>query len=296
MPVLLVLAAGLGSRYGGLKQMEGVGPNGETILDFTVFDAVRAGFDEVVFVIRPEMEQAFRQKVIRKFGSRIRCRLVHQTLDSMTGGFAVPAERVKPWGTGHAVLVAREQVKAPFAVVNADDYYGPDSLKRIATHLSQRPEGFAMVGYVLRNTLSDHGTVARGICSVDKSGKLEAVVETTAIAREGEGAVYFDEQGKRQTLSGDELVSMNLWGFPPTFLDDLGRGFKFFLEKQGDLPSAEYFLPAVVSRLIEEEGLEVQVLVSEDRWFGVTYREDVGPVRARLRQLANEGVYPDRLW
>jgi UTP-glucose-1-phosphate uridylyltransferase len=296
MPTLVVLAAGLGSRYGGLKQLVGVGPGGETLLEYSVYDAIRGGFEKAVFVIRPEIEEAFRAGLIRKFERHIQCRCVHQTLYSGLDASRVPTGRVKPWGTGHAVLVAREEVREPFAVINADDYYGRDSIAGLADHLFRRPDESALVGYLLRNTLSEHGSVARGVCSCDESMSLEKVVERTAIHREGSGGWFVDDRGTRHTLTGDELVSMNLWGFHPTFFDQLQSQFDDFLATRGDDPGAEFFLPSAVNRLIELGQVRVRVLASEDRWFGVTYREDEALVRRRLLDLTRNGLYPERLW
>ncbi len=296
MSTLVVMAAGIGSRYGGLKQMEGVGPAGEILLEYSVFDAIEAGFDRAVFVVRPEIRQAFEARLVRRFERRIVCHMVDQTLDAGLGDRTPPAGRIKPWGTGHAVLAARDLLDEPFAVINADDFYGRDSLTLMARHLEAGSGEYALVGYRLRNTLSEHGSVARGVCSHDASMRLLSVVERTRIEPAGHGARYFDEEGQAHPLSGDELVSMNLWGFTPAFLDPLAAAFRRFLERHGDDPKQEFFLPTVVNELIGAGQAVVRILPSRDRWFGVTYREDVPAVRAELEKLRRQGLYPDRLW
>ncbi len=297
MPILLVMAAGIGSRYGGLKQMEGVGPAGETLLEYSVFDAVEAGFGRVVFVVRPEIHDVFEARFVCRFQRRIPCVLVDQTLEVGLGSRLPPAGRVKPWGTGHAVLTARQLLDEPFAVINADDFYGRDSLALMARHLEAGSGEYALVGYRLRNTLSAHGSVARGVCSVDPSMHLLSIVERTRIEPAGEGSArYFDEEGHPHPLSGDELVSMNLWGFTPEFLQPLAASFRHFLERYGDDLKQEFFLPTVVNELIAARTAVVRVLPSRDRWFGVTYREDVPAVRAELENLRKQGLYPERLW
>lgn len=297
MPTLLVMAAGIGSRYGGLKQMEGVGPAGETLLEYSVFDAVEAGFGRVVFVVRPEIHEVFKARFVCRFQRRIACGLVDQTLEMGLGSRLPPAGRVKPWGTGHAVLVARQMLDEPFAVINADDFYGRDSLELMARHLEADSGEYALVGYRLRNTLSEYGSVARGVCSVDPSMRLLGIVERTRIEPDGEGgARYFDEGGRPHPLSGDELVSMNLWGFTPEFLEALAVSFQHFLERYGDDLKHEFFLPTVVNELIAARTAVVRVLPSRDRWFGVTYREDVPAVRRELEKLRKQGLYPSQLW
>ena len=296
MPTLVVLAAGIGRRYGGLKQLAGVGPGGETLLEYSIYDAIRSGFDKAVFVIRPEIEVAFRAGLVVRFERHIRCRFVHQTLQAGLEGLSAPPDRTKPWGTGHAVLAARDEVREPFAVVNADDYYGRESISRVADHLSRGSEEYALAGYLLRNTLSEHGSVARGVCEYEESMVLRKVVERTAIHAEGDGAWFVDESGLRRNLTGDELVSMNLWGFPPSFFAHLRSRFDEFVATRGHDPTAEFFLPSAVNRLIELGLTRVNVLVSMDHWFGVTYRDDEVTVRRRILDLVEQGLYPERLW
>jgi dTDP-glucose pyrophosphorylase len=296
MPTLVVMAAGIGSRYGGLKQLDGVGPAGELLLEYSIFDAVEAGFTSVVFVIRPDTEADFRSRLVRRFESRIPCRLVHQTLDRCLGDFRPPPDRLKPWGTGHAVLVAAEAVSGPFGVINADDYYGRESFAALARHLESGTREYGLVGYVLRNTLSEHGSVARGVCRYDPEMRLVEVVERTRIEPEGTGARFTDESGAVTRLTGHELVSMNLWGFPEEFFGNLKDSFRSFLEEHAGEVKKEFFLPSVVNALVARGQATVRVLPSRDRWFGVTYRDDVPRVRAELQALQDSGHYPKRLW
>ena len=278
----------MGSRYGGLKQIDPVGPSGETVLDYAVFDAIRAGFGRAVFVLRRELEEPFRKAVIAKYSGRIAVETAFQSTDDLPRGVGAPAGREKPWGTGHAVWCARAALHGPFAVINADDFYGAGSFVRLAAFL-RRAEGarFAMVGYRLANTLSESGTVSRGVC-LEKDGRLVAITEERAIARADVGG------GGRFT--GDEVVSMNFWGFTPAVFDGLGAGLRAFLAARGSDPKAEFYLPAAVSELISKGEASVEVLPGEDEWFGITYREDGPRVSAAIRALVARGAYPARLF
>lgn len=309
---LVVLAAGMGSRYGGLKQIDPVGPSGETVLDYAVFDAIRAGFTRVVFVIRRDFEALFREKFGARYAGRIAVDYVFQSLADVPPGFAVPAGREKPWGTGHAVWCAREVVRDNFAVINADDFYGADSFRQLGEFLAPAAAGamapespraaqaaFAMVGFRLANTLSEHGTVARGVCAEGADGLLRSIVERTNISRENTGA--------GREYRGDEIVSLNCWGFTPALFTGLDAQFREFLATLGgrapasaapgmDPSKAEFYLPAVVSAMIERGQASVRVLATEGKWFGVTYREDRSRVEAAIAALVQAGSYPARLW
>ncbi|MEY2881336.1 MAG: hypothetical protein RLZZ15_3716 [Verrucomicrobiota bacterium] len=313
---LLVLAAGMGSRYGGLKQIDPVGPSGETVLDYAVFDALRAGFTRVVFVIRKDFEQLFREKIGARYAGRIAVDYVFQSLDQLPPGFAVPAGREKPWGTGHAVWCARDAVRENFAVINADDFYGADSFARLGAFLSGNRKSefenrkFAMVGFKLANTLSEHGAVSRGLCTADATGALVSVTETHGITREATGA------GAGMKFSGDEIVSLNCWGFTPALFAGLDGEFRAFLGSVGaaapaprseetrgegaaapaNLLKAEFYLPGAVSTLIARREATVAVLPTESAWFGITFREDKPRVEAAIAALVREGKYPARLW
>jgi NDP-sugar pyrophosphorylase family protein len=287
-PTLLVLAAGMGSRYGGLKQIDPVGPSGETVLDYAVFDAIRAGFGRVVFVVRREFEESFRSAVTAKYAGRIAVDLVHQSLDDLPQGFDVPAGREKPWGTGHAVWCAREAISGPFAVINADDFYGSRSFTGLAAFLARATgSGFAIVGFSLANTLSENGTVSRGVCEV-RAGRLSSITEQRAIAR--------GDVGPGRRFSGDEIVSMNLWGFTPAVFEGLDTALRAFLASSGSDPKAEFYLPAAVSGLISRGAATVDVIPSTDSWFGITYREDRPHVAEAIRSLVATGKYPPRLF
>jgi UTP-glucose-1-phosphate uridylyltransferase len=287
-PTLLVLAAGIGSRYGGMKQIEPVGPSGETVLDYAVFDAVRAGFARVVFVVRRESEVAFRAAVTAKYSGRVAVDLVHQSLDELPQGFDLPAGREKPWGTGHAVWCARDAIKEPFAVINADDFYGAGSFAVLSAFLSNaHGTVFAIVGFRLAHTLSENGTVSRGVCAVQGS-RLSSITEEKAIAR--------SDVGPARRFSGDEVVSMNFWGFTPAVFGGLETALRAFLSASGADPSAEFYLPAAISGLIAKGGATVEVIPSADEWFGITYREDRPRVAAAIGALVAAGAYPARLF
>ncbi|WP_414662586.1 nucleotidyltransferase family protein [Horticoccus sp. 23ND18S-11] len=288
---LVVLAAGMGSRYGGLKQIDPVGPGGETVLDYAVYDALRAGFDRIVFVIRRDFEALFREKIGARYAGRAAVDYVFQSLDALPAGSVPPAGREKPWGTGHAVWCARAAIRGGFAVINADDFYGADSFRQLADFLRGKTTtdtGYAMVGFRLANTLSEHGTVARGVCSSDRTGALSSIVEQTGIAAADVGA------GKKYT--GEEIVSMNCWGFTPAFFAGLDAQFRAFLAERGSELKAEFYLPAAVSTLIARGEATVRVLPTESTWFGVTYREDKPRVEAAIVGLVQAGLYPAKLW
>lgn len=296
---LVVLAAGLGSRYGGLKQIDPVGPSGEIVLDYAVFDAIRAGFDRVVFVIRRDFEALFREKIGARYTGRIAVDTVFQSLDALPPGFTPPAGREKPWGTGHAVWCAREAVTGKFAVINADDFYGADSFRQLADFLRRDvpapverslagPAEFALVGFRLANTLSEHGAVSRGVCGIDAGGELESIVEQTDIRPVDVGA------GRKFT--GAEIVSMNCWGFSPGLFSRLDAQFREFLRTRAGEAKAEFYLPAAVSAMIAAKEAVVRVLPTSATWFGVTYREDRPRVQAAIEALVRAGLYPDRLF
>ena len=295
-PTLLVLAAGMGSRYGGLKQIEAVGPSGETIIDYSIFDAMRAGFGKLVFIIRKDIEQPFKEVVGSRFEKSIAVDYVFQELDKIPAGFSVPAGRTKPWGTTQAILMAADAIKEPFAVINADDFYGAESYQVMSKHLQAASDDYAMVGFVLRNTLSEFGTVARGVCRVGSDGFLEQVVELTAIARDGDHAKDTAGDGTVTMLTGDEPVSMNMFGFTPQVFGKLQEHFKKFLEANGADLKKECYIPSTVNEMLVAKQTKVKVLRSNDSWFGVTYREDHAHVVESIRQLVKSGKYPESLW
>ncbi len=294
-PTLLILAAGMGSRYGGLKQIDPIGPNGEAIIDYSIYDAIQAGFGKLVFIIRPDIEAVFRETLGQKYEAHLPVAYVHQTLDLLPAGYTVPSERQKPWGTGHAVLVAEAAINEPFAVINADDFYGASAYKVMHAHLTQSAADYALVGFVLRNTLSDYGTVSRGICEVDAQGYIKSVTEITKIEKDGQQARYVDEAGQTQILSGDELVSMNLWGFTPAIFAQLRDLFGEFLQKRGHEPKAEFYIPYAVNHLIAQQQAQAKILTSHDSWFGMTYQEDKPYVTRSIQALVEQGQYPQQL-
>jgi NDP-sugar pyrophosphorylase family protein len=297
-PTLLVLAAGLGTRYGGLKQIDAIGPYGQTIIDYSIYDGLRAGFGRVVFVIRHDFEEAFKEKVSRKFEGFVEATYAYQELDACLGDFPLPSEREKPWGTGHAILVARDAIQSPFAVVNADDYYGRESLQKIVGFLTNDggPNDYAMVGYTLKNTLSEYGTVARGVAECDEHMFLKRVVERKRIEKTATGARYLDADGTPHALTGEEPVSMNLWGFRPSLFGFLESQFARFLAEHGHERDSELYIPFIVDRLVTGGQATVKVLPTDDPWFGVTYRADKSIATACMRKLIDAGVYPERLW
>ena len=299
-PTLFVLAAGMGSRYGGLKQLDGLGPNGETIMDYSIFDAIRGGFGKIVFVIRKDFEEDFRKKIISKYENHIPVEVVFQSIDKLPEGFTCPAERVKPWGTNHAVLMGKEVIREPFAVINADDFYGRDSFAVIGKFLSELPEGakntYCMVGFRVGNTLSESDTVARGICSTDENRHLTTVVERTEIMRINGVVSYKDENGEWVGIEDNTPVSMNMWGFTPDYFNYSEEYFIDFLKENIDKPKAEYYIPLMVNKLINDGTATVEVLDTTSRWFGVTYAADRQGVVDKLQALADSGEYPSKLF
>ena len=298
-PSLVVLAAGIGNRYGGLKQVDAFGPNGETIIDYSVFDAVRAGFGRVVFVIRRSIEEEFRRAFLSRLEGRVDVSCVFQELEDVPAGCLVPAGRTKPWGTSQAVLAASAVVREPFAAINADDFYGRSGFESMAAFLSERENGeprYAMVGYRLDRTLSEHGSVARGVCEVGPDGFLTGIVERLNIARSGGVIRAAGDGGAGIELRPDAVVSMNFWGFTPTFFDHARREFEAFIKSCPDPLKSEIYIPLVINDLILRGLAVVRVLESADSWFGVTYREDKSRVAAAIRALVESGAYPSRLW
>ena len=301
-PVLVIMAAGMGSRYGGLKQLDPVGNHGQLIIDYSIYDARRAGFETVVFVIKPEIETDFKAAIGDRVSKVMDVKYAYQLKEDLPEGYSVPAGRTKPWGTAHAALAARDIVDGPFAVINADDYYGPEAYREIYNYLSTHQDGdvyeYVMVGYLLKNTVTENGTVARGVCEETADHYLTQVTERTKIEK-GEPPRYTEDDGKTWTnLSADTIVSMNMWGFTRSFLDEALARFPAFLDKAlAENPEkGEYFLPTVVSQLIDEGKARVKVLRSEDKWYGVTYREDKPTVVAAIAEKTAAGLYPDRLW
>ncbi|QGY45501.1 nucleotidyltransferase [Maribellus comscasis] len=297
-PTLLILAAGMGSRFGGLKQVEPVGPNGEAIIDYSIYDAIKAGFGKVVFIIRESFADAFKEKFDKKLQGKIQVEYVYQELDNLPEGFTLPEGREKPWGTAHAILVAKDAVKEPFCALNADDFYGYNAYKVMADYLSEskKESEYSMVGYRLKNTLSDFGTVSRGICDVDREKNLQKIVETTKILKKGKEIVSVEEGGIENQLTGNEIVSMNNWGFKPAIFDILEEKFIDFLKTEIHKPKSEMYIPSVVFELIQEKKVEVQVLEANSPWFGVTYKEDKPFVVEKIRELINKGEYPEKLF
>jgi len=298
-PALLVLAAGIGSRYGGLKQIDSVGPNQESIIDYSIYDAIKAGFEKVVFVIRLDFKDAFEEKISSRFNQRIETTYVFQELQECLGGFQLPAERKKPWGTAHAVLAAKNVIKEPFVVINADDYYGPNAFKTLKNYFDTSPAAkndYLMVGYVLRNTLSDFGAVSRGVCECDDRMLLAKVVERTNIEKLNDQIKYLDAASNEHKLTGEEIVSMNFWGFKPSIFSYLQSQFEEFLNNFGNDPDSEFFIPTVVNNLIENQKASVKVLKTNDSWFGITYQSYKEIVINKINQLIKKGVYPAKLW
>ncbi|MBS1920362.1 MAG: nucleotidyltransferase [Bacteroidetes bacterium] len=295
-PTLLVLAAGMASRYGSMKQIQGFGPHGETIMDYSIYDSIRAGFGKVVFIIRRDFAENFRNIIEPKIKGRIAIEYVYQELDSFTEGYPAPAERTKPWGTAHAVLCAKTAIHEPFAVINADDFYGSDGFFKAARFLQQecRDDVFSIIGYELVKTLSENGSVSRGVCEVDKENYLISVVERTKIYREGNKIVYDDADGKHETAF-DSKVSMNFWCFPASAFAFIQKMFLKFLKEKGTDPKAEFFIPIIGDQFIKEGG-KIKLIPTSAQWFGVTYKEDAPEVKKSLSALISQGEYPERLW
>ena len=298
-PTLFVLAAGMGSRYGGLKQLDSLGPNGETIMDYSIYDAIKSGFGKVVFVIRKDFEQDFRDKILSKYEGHVPVEVVFQSTDALPEGVTCPADRTKPWGTNHAVLMGKDVIKEPFAVINADDFYGRDAFEVIAKELSRprdRKGDYCMVGFRVGNTMTENGSVARGVCE-NKDGLLTSVVERTAISYDDNHDIVFtDENGEVQKLAPSTPVSMNLWGFTPDYFDYSEREFVNFLKKDINTPKAEFFIPLVIDTLINSGEATVKVLDTESKWFGVTYAADRPGVVAKFAELHKDGTYPEKLF
>ncbi|MDR0519468.1 MAG: nucleotidyltransferase [Clostridiales Family XIII bacterium] len=301
-PTLIVMAAGMGSRYGGLKQIDPVTEQGEIIIDFSLYDALMAGFEEVVFIIKKEMEKDVRALMDGGAGRRVNIKYAYQDIAEVPAGFAVPEGREKPWGTGHAVLAAKALVDGPFAVINSDDYYGPAAYQLMHEYLMGASDDdmlrYAMVAYRLANTVTEHGSVARGICRIDGSGNLAGIDERLKVARRDGGIAYEDENGEWVGVPAEQPVSMNFWGFTKSFMGELESGLSDFFEN--DVPQnpqkAEYLLPRIVDRLLAEGRAAVNVMESDDRWYGVTYKEDKAQVMAAMQSLKDRGLYPEKLW
>ena len=297
-PTLFVLAAGMGSRYGGLKQIDGLGPSGETIMDYSVYDALRAGFGKVVFVIRKDFEEAFRKAVISKYADKVPCEVCFQSVDSVPEGCTYNPERTKPWGTNHAVLMAKDLIKEPFAVINADDFYGRESFQVLADYLKS-VEGttgkYCMVGYRVANTLSENGSVSRGVCATDENGYLTDVVERTKIEKVGDKIIY-TEDGVDTEIAPNSPVSMNMWGFTPEYFEYVEKAFVEFLQARGQELKSEFYIPTLVNDMIRSGKATCKVLDTTSKWFGVTYAEDRPQVVMKINNLVREGVYPEKLF
>lgn len=299
-PTLFVLAAGMGSRYGGLKQLDPLGPSGETIMDYSIYDAIRAGFGKIVFVIRHDFEQDFKEKIISKYEGHIPVETVFQSIDALPEGFTAPGDRTKPWGTGQAILMGKDAISEPFAVINADDFYGADAFRVLAEYLSGHsgePGKYSMVAFNVGNTLSENGTVSRGVCTPDEDNNLKNVVERTSIGYTDDGTIAFtDENGCRQTLAPETPVSMNFWGFTPDLFPHLEEQFREFLSEKINTPKAEFYIPTVVQNMIDAGQATVRILPTTSKWFGVTYLEDRQKVVDQLRRLVDEKQYPTPLF
>lgn len=298
-PSIVILAAGIGSRYGSLKQVDQVGPSGETIIDYSIYDALRAGFGDVIFVIRKSIEEELKEALLKRWERRADVGYVFQELEDVPAGFQVPPDRKKPWGTSHAVLAAEKKVGGPFAVINADDFYGAGAFKVMADFLlkvKSEENAYSLVGYDLSSTLSEHGSVARGVCQADDQGMLVDIVERVHIEKTLRGIFFKDGQGQLAPFRGDEIVSMNFWGFTPTFFGFIKRAFENFLAENLKNPKAEIFIPLVINKLVKNGQVTVKVLETKEKWFGVTYREDKPRVKEELVKLVAAGVYPKKLW
>lgn len=299
-PTLLILAAGIGSRFGGLKQAEGVGPSGEAILDYSIYDALQAGFKKVVFVIRQDILEDMQRIFFDKWKDKIDLDYVFQEMEYLPGGYKPPLDRIKPWGTGHAIWVAKEKVKEPFCVINADDFYGRRSYELAGSFLSNMENlllgRYALIGYILKNTLSEHGFVSRAECQKDDNGFLKSITERLKIKREGEKVVYEDNNGETRAISEETVVSMNIWGFMPSLFNHLEQEMIVFLKENSDNMKAEFLLPDVIDKLIKSGEVEIPVLPTDAQWFGMTYKEDLEIVRGKLAELVRRGDYPTPIW
>jgi NDP-sugar pyrophosphorylase family protein len=296
-PTLLIMAAGLGSRYGSLKQIEPIGPGGEAIIDYSVYDAIRAGFGKVVFVIKKEIEDDFKGSLLKRFENRIETSYVFQELDMLPEGFSLPPDRIKPWGTAHAIMISESAIDTPFAAINADDFYGFESFMELNRFLTgnNKETDYCMVGYKLKNTLSEHGTVSRGLCDIDQSGFLRTVTELTKIKKEGAGIVYY-ENDEVISLPEESIVSMNMWGFTGTVFPKIKERFSAFLKECINDPKAEFYIPTMVDLLIKSGEARVKVLESNATWFGITYKEDKEAVKRSILSKIDSGEYPRKLW
>lgn len=297
-PTLLVLAAGMGSRYGGNKQLDEVGPSGETIIDYSIFDAIRAGFGKIVFVIRRDIEDQVKERFVEKLSDKIEVDYVFQEITNLPEGVKVSPERSKPWGTSHAILVTESKIKEPFGVINADDFYGAESFKILRDFLvnDNNPNNYCIVGYKLGNTLSDHGHVNRGVCQVDENGFLVNIVETRQIEKTKGGARAPGPDGNYQYFTGNEIASMNLWGFKPSCYGFLRKEFRSFIDKNGMDLKSELDIPTSVDKFVKSGEITIKILMSSERWFGVTYREDKPFVVDSIRKMIREGIYPARIY
>ncbi len=296
-PTLLILAAGMASRYGSMKQTEGFGPSGETIMDYSIYDAIKAGFGKVVFIIRKDFAENFKEKFGSKLAGKIEVDYVYQEMDSFVENGQIPAERTKPWGTGHAILCAKDAVKEPFAVINADDYYGPDAFVKAAGFLNNQcnPNLYAIIGYQLDKTLSNHGTVSRGVCQLDDNGNLIAINERTKIYQKDDKVVY-EEEGELKEVSGNSSVSMNFWCFHPSVFDLSLKLFQQFVPQNAENIKAEFFIPIIADQFIADNSNSIKVIPTTAQWFGVTYKEDAPGVKNNIDELISNKVYPESLW
>lgn len=297
-PTLLVLAAGMGTRYGGNKQLDEVGPSGETIIDYSIYDAIRAGFGKIVFVIRRDIEEQVKERFVKKLKGKIEIDYVFQEISNLPEGVKVNPERQKPWGTSHAILVARNKINEPFGVINADDYYGVESFRILRDFLvnDKDPNCYCIVGYKMANTLSDHGHVNRGVCSIGKDGLLQSIVETIQIEKTDDGAKTQDTEGKIQKFTGNEIVSMNLWGFKTSCFNFLEEEFRSFIDKFGMELKSELYIPTSLDRFVRNGQISIKILMSNEKWFGVTYREDKPFVVENINNMITKGVYPAKIY
>ena len=298
-PTLLILAAGMGSRYGGLKQLDGIGPHGETIMDYSIYDAIKAGFRKVVFVIRKSFEKEFNELIIKKFKNLIDVEVVFQDLDKIPEGYTYSPRREKPWGTNHAVLMAKDVIHEPFGVINADDFYGRESFEILSNFLqsvTDKKNEYCMIGYRVGNTLSENGPVSRGICIVNEKNELINVVERTHIQEKGGTIIYLDENGREVTIPPETTVSMNMWGFTPDYFDYSLEYFKKFLEENSQNIKAEFYIPTVVNQLVNEKKVICKVIETPSKWFGITYAEDKPQTILKINELIHKGIYPQKLF